>query len=103
VFLALGFILSVIISWAFEMTPDGLKRTADILPDETPDIIRQLQAQARQQFVRGYLCALIYAGLGDKATAIDFLKREYLSQDNIDTPSIRLDPMLDLLQRRSAF
>ena len=98
VFLALGFILSVIISWAFEMTPDGLKRTADILPDETPDIIRQLQAQARQQFVRGYLCALTYAGLGDKATAIDFLKREYLNHDDIDTTGILVDPMFDPLR-----
>ena len=34
VFLALGFILAVIISWEFEMTPEGLKRTADITPDE---------------------------------------------------------------------
>ena len=97
VFLALGFILSVIVSWAFEMTPDGLKRTADILPDETPEIVRQLQAQARQQFVRGYLCALAYAGLGDKATAIDFLKREYLNHDDIDTTGILVDPIFDLL------
>jgi ketosteroid isomerase-like protein len=34
VFLAFGFILAVIISWAFEMTPEGLKRTADISPGE---------------------------------------------------------------------
>ncbi len=34
VFLALGFVLAVIISWAFEMTPEGLKRTADITPGE---------------------------------------------------------------------
>jgi hypothetical protein len=27
---ALGFVITVIISWAFEMTPDGLKRTADV-------------------------------------------------------------------------
>jgi hypothetical protein len=34
VFLALGFILAVIISWAFEMTPEGMRRTADISPDK---------------------------------------------------------------------
>ena len=28
--LALGFILSVVISWTFEMTQEGIKRTADI-------------------------------------------------------------------------
>ena len=32
VLLALGFILAVFISWAFEMTPEGMKRTADISP-----------------------------------------------------------------------
>jgi TolB-like protein len=34
VFLALGFILAVFISWAFEMTPEGMKRTQDVSPDE---------------------------------------------------------------------
>ena len=67
------------------------------LPDETTDIVRKLQAQARQQFVRGYLCALTHAGLADKATAIDFLKREYLNHDDIDAPSIRGNLMFDLL------
>src|SRR5438270_1775012 len=33
-FLAIGFILAVTISWAFEMTPEGMKRTADVSPDE---------------------------------------------------------------------
>src|SRR5437660_10153024 len=34
VFLALGFVFAVTISWAFEMTPEGMKRTADVSPDE---------------------------------------------------------------------
>src|SRR5256714_6894969 len=34
VFIALGFILAVAISWAFEMTPEGMKRTAEVSPDE---------------------------------------------------------------------
>ena len=68
------------------------------LPDETTDIVRKLQAQARQQFVRGYLCALTHAGLADKATAIDFLKREYLNHDDIDTTGILVDPMFDPLR-----
>ena len=33
-FLALGFILAVSISWSFEMTPEGMKRTAEITSDE---------------------------------------------------------------------
>ena len=34
VVLALGFVLAMFISWAFEMTPEGLKRTEDLSPDE---------------------------------------------------------------------
>ncbi len=34
VLLALGFLFAVFISWAFEMTPEGMKRTSDISPDE---------------------------------------------------------------------
>ena len=88
VFLALGFILSAILSWIFDITPQGIKRTADISPDEAVDIVRQLEAQARQEFVRGYLSALIYAGLGDKTKAIDYLKREYLNHESNTTTSI---------------
>jgi hypothetical protein len=32
--LALGFALAVFIAWAFEMTPEGMKRTEDLSPDE---------------------------------------------------------------------
>src|SRR4029077_2835503 len=34
ILLALGFILALIISWSFEMTPEGMKRTADVTPGE---------------------------------------------------------------------
>src|SRR5438034_5534613 len=34
VLLVLGFIITVIISWAFEMTPEGMKRTADVTAGE---------------------------------------------------------------------
>jgi ketosteroid isomerase-like protein len=34
VLLALGFLVALFISWAFEMTPEGLKRTQDLSPDE---------------------------------------------------------------------
>jgi hypothetical protein len=103
VFLALGFILSAILSWIFDITPQGIKRTADISPDQAFDIVRQLEAQARQEFVRGYLSALIYGGLGDKTKAIDYLKREYLNQDNIDPTGMSVDAMLDELRGHPRF
>jgi ketosteroid isomerase-like protein len=34
VLLALGFLVALFISWAFEMTPEGLKRTQDLSPDD---------------------------------------------------------------------
>ena len=98
VLLALGFVLSAVLSWVFDITPQGIKRTAAISQDEAVDIIRQLEAQARQEFVRGYLSALVYAGLGDKTKAIDYLKREYLNHDNIDLSEIRVDALLEGLR-----
>lgn len=103
VFLALGFILSAILSWVFDITPQGIKRTADISPGEAIDIVRQLEAQARQEFVRGYLSALIYAGLGDKTKAIEFLKREYLNHGNIDATAMSVDAMLNELRGHPRF
>jgi hypothetical protein len=97
VLLALGFILSAILSWVFDITPQGIKRTADISPDEAVDIVRQLEAHARQEFARGYLSALIFAGLGDKTKAIDYLKRKYLNRDNVNPTGIQIDAMLDAL------
>jgi TolB-like protein/Tfp pilus assembly protein PilF len=32
--IAAGFVIALIIAWAFEMTPQGLKRTEDVAPDE---------------------------------------------------------------------
>jgi TolB-like protein/Tfp pilus assembly protein PilF len=60
--------------------------------------IRELETRSKQQFVRGYLIASIYVGLGEKTKAIDYLEREYLNHDNIDTCWIRVDPMLDPLR-----
>ena len=103
VLLALGFVLSAILSWIFDITPQGIKRTRDISQEEAVDIVRQLEAQARQEFVRGYLSALIYAGLGDKTKAIDYLKHEYLKHNNIDAKDMSVDAMLDELRSDSRF
>ena len=98
VLLALGFVLSAILSWVFDITPQGIKRTADMSSDAAVDIVRQLEAQARQEFLRGYLSCLIYAGLGDKTKAIDYLKQQYLNQDNTDRTRVSVDAMLNELQ-----
>jgi hypothetical protein len=103
VLLALGFVLSAILSWVFDITPQGIKRTADMSPDESVGIVQQLEAQVRQEFVRGYLSALIHARLGDKTKAIDYLEHEYLDHGyrkhhNIDSNHMSVDAMLDELR-----
>jgi TolB-like protein/Tfp pilus assembly protein PilF len=62
------------------------------------EMMRQLETRSKQQFVRGYLIAIIHVGLGEKNKAIDDLEREYINHDNIDTAWIRVDPMLDPLR-----
>src|SRR6202030_2764821 len=34
VVIAAGFVVALVIAWAFEMTPEGMKRTEDVRPDE---------------------------------------------------------------------
>jgi serine/threonine-protein kinase len=58
VLLAFGFVISVMISWAFEATPEGLKRTKDVSP-ETP----LLSWSARKFATFIVSLALIAAGL----------------------------------------
>jgi TolB-like protein/Tfp pilus assembly protein PilF len=66
--------------------------------EKATELIRGLEDRPKHEFVRGYIVALIYIGLGDKTKAIDCLEREYLDHDNIDTAWIRVDPMLDPLR-----
>jgi len=60
VFLALGFIFAVTISWAFEMTPEGMKRTADVSPDE----VRSMPYWSKKKFAAFTIgVAIIATGL----------------------------------------
>src|SRR6267142_6885565 len=60
VFLALGFGLVVFISWAFEATPEGLKRTEDV----PPDVAAKLPTWSRRKFAAFIVgVAVIAAGL----------------------------------------
>jgi TolB-like protein/Flp pilus assembly protein TadD len=46
VLLALGFVVAVMISWAFEMTPEGMKRTANVSADE----VRSMPYWSKKKF-----------------------------------------------------
>lgn len=56
--LALGFPIALVIAWAFEMTPQGMKRTENVLPDEV------IPQWSRRKFAALIISlALIAAGL----------------------------------------
>jgi len=58
ILIAAGFVVALIIAWAFEMTPEGMKRTADISPNE------RLPYWSRRKFTAVIvILALIAAGL----------------------------------------
>src|SRR5437868_9408243 len=60
VFLAFGFVISVMISWAFEATPEGLKRTETV----PPDVAAKLPTWSRRKFACFVITvAVIAAGL----------------------------------------
>ena len=60
VLVLVGFPIALVISWAFEMTPEGMKRTADISADE----VRSMPYWSKKKFA-GFIIgvAIIAAGL----------------------------------------
>jgi TolB-like protein/Tfp pilus assembly protein PilF len=71
--------------------------------EQAVEILRKLSETAQHQFVRGYLFALIYIGLGDKPTAIQYLERCSQERENIDLNWIKVDPLLDPLRGEPQF
>src|SRR6266567_9272847 len=57
VFLALGFVISVMISWAFEATPEGLKRTENV----PPDVAAKLPTWSRRKFATFIVAVAVIA------------------------------------------
>src|SRR5947207_4804372 len=69
VLLALGFILAVFVSWAFEATPEGLKRTGDV----SPEVAARLPTWSARKFATFItVIALLAVGL----LALDTLRRK---------------------------
>jgi adenylate cyclase len=58
VIVAAGFVVALVIAWAFEMTPEGMKRTEDVRPDE------KIPQWSRRKFAALIMTlALVAAGL----------------------------------------
>src|SRR5438874_5828518 len=55
VIIALGFPIALVIAWAFEMTPEGMKRTENVRPDE------KIPQWSRRKFAAFILVVVICA------------------------------------------
>ncbi|MEY2548408.1 MAG: hypothetical protein QOD64_990 [Verrucomicrobiota bacterium] len=66
-------------------------------------ILEKLKAAEQQRFVRNYLYTIIYTGLGDKATAIDYLEKARDGGETPDTTWLKVDPLFDPLRNESRF
>jgi TolB-like protein/lipoprotein NlpI len=89
VFLAFGFGLVVFISWAFEATPEGLKRTEDV----PPDVAAELPTWSPRKFA-GFIAgvAVIAAGL----LAYQFLRAPRSTMpSSAESKSIAVLPLLN--------
>ncbi|MBA3962158.1 MAG: hypothetical protein H0X40_09680 [Chthoniobacterales bacterium] len=86
----LGFPLALLIAWAFEMTPDGMKRTENISPNE------RIPQWSRRKFIAFVFCVALIAtalfawsrigpktgrNIGAAAKSIAVLPLENLSRD----------------------
>lgn len=56
-FLALGFPVALVLSWAFELTPDGIKKAADV--DPAPDSRHQTREKLNYVFIGSVVILLV--------------------------------------------
>ncbi len=59
--LAIGFIPMLVFSWVFELTPEGIKRDADVPPEQS--IAPQTAHRMDRTIIVVLICALIYFGI----------------------------------------
>jgi adenylate cyclase len=58
--LAIGFVPALVFAWVFELTPEGIKRDADVPPEQS--IAPQTAERMNRFIVAGLLLALVYFG-----------------------------------------
>ena len=80
VIVAAGFVVALLIAWAFEMTPQGIKRTEDVRPDE---VIPQWSG-------RKFAALIIVIAIGATALLAYQWLRPKSSASAVDAPGIPL-------------
>jgi TolB-like protein/Tfp pilus assembly protein PilF len=71
--------------------------------DEALKILAQLPQIAAHRYVPSYSFALLHMALGDKDKAIEWLERSYRDGAGLDVIFLKVDPMLDPLQKEPRF
>jgi hypothetical protein len=75
-------------------------------------ILRDLERKSKSVYVSPYFIATIYAGLGEKNKAFEFLERAYLERNldisfslkaDLRIDNLRSDPRFEALLRRVGF
>ena len=66
-------------------------------------ILQKLKETGQHQYVRSVAYAIIYIGLGEKATAIDSLEKAREGGERPDTIWLKIDPLLDPLRTEPRF
>ncbi len=66
-------------------------------------ILRKLEEMGRQHYVRTYLFAVLYTGLGEKGKAMDYLEKAYDNGESPDALWLKVDPIFDPLREEPRF
>jgi TolB-like protein/Tfp pilus assembly protein PilF len=71
--------------------------------DKALELLEKLKTLAHDHYIRNYVFTIIYAGLGDKTTAIDYLEKARDGGETPDTTWLRVDPLFDSLREEPRF
>jgi TolB-like protein/Tfp pilus assembly protein PilF len=70
---------------------------------EALELLARLQEKGKTEYVRNYLYTILYIGLGDRSTAIDYLEKAREGAETPDTSWVKVDPLFDPLRGEPRF
>jgi TolB-like protein/Tfp pilus assembly protein PilF len=70
---------------------------------EALELLARLQEKGKTEYVRNYLYTILYIGLGDRSTAMDYLEKAREGAETPDTMWIKVDPLFDPLRGEPRF
>jgi len=94
VLVLIGFPVALVVSWAFEMTPEGMKRTAEVSPDE----VRSMPYWSKRKFAT-FIAGVVVVAAG--LLAYQLLRAPRSTSSSIsDDKSIAVLPFVDMSQAK---